>query len=193
MKVFFTTTPRLKQEDPTVIDKVYSALTELGYVLTSDYLKTVDVNEFYTLNNKKVPVYYEEIFESLKKADVVVFEASLHSIGVGMLVKEAMDLNKGVIILHKKNSYPFLLSGVQNDRVVISEYTNNNLKEVLSSAFEYLAGAVDVRFNFFISPEIGRFLDWISKKKRLPRAVYLRKLIEEDMHGNKEYNEGSDE
>jgi hypothetical protein len=47
---------------------------------------------------------------------------------------------------------------------------------------------IDTRFNFFISPKIGNFLDWIAKKKKLPRAVYLRKLIEDDMDKNKEYS-----
>jgi len=65
-------------------------------------------------------------------------------------------------------------------------------KPVVANALDYVSSAQDVRFNFFISPEIGRFLDWVSKKRRLPRAVYLRKLIEEDMRNNKEYNEGSD-
>lgn len=189
MKVFFTTTPRLKVDAPGTVEKIYDTLDKMGYVLTSDYLKHVDSDEFYQLNTQKVPVYYEEILESLRKADVVVFEASLHSIGVGMLIKEAMSLSKGVIILHKKDHYPFLLSGVRDDRFVISEYKADNLQEILQSAFEYLSGAVDVRFNFFISPQIGRYLDWVSQKKRIPRAVYLRKLIEEEMNSNDEYKE----
>lgn len=193
MKVFFTTTPRLKEDAPGLIEKIYDVLDNMGYVLTSEYLRNVDKDEFYQLNNKKVPVYYDEILESLRKADVVIFEASLHSIGVGLLIREALDLGKGVIILHKKDRYPFLLSGVQDDRLVVSEYTDDKLSEALKDGFEYLSGAVDVRFNFFISPKIGRYLDWISKNKRIPRAVYLRRLIEEDMRSNKEYNEGSDE
>lgn len=189
MKVFFTTTPRIKKDAPGTIEAVYEALDKLGHVSTSDYLQHVDSDEFYQLNDKKVPVYYEEILESLRKAEVVVFEASLHSIGVGMLIKEALELGKGVIILHRKGNYPFLLSGVKDERFVISEYTLETLSEVLESTFEYLSGAVDVRFNFFISPQIGRYLDWVSKQKRIPRAVYLRKLIEEEMRTNKEYNE----
>jgi hypothetical protein len=53
--------------------------------------------------------------------------------------------------------------------------------------FDYLSDTQDVRFNFFISPQIGNYLDWVSKNKRIPRAVYLRRLIEEDMKNNKEY------
>ena len=60
---------------------------------------------------------------------------------------------------------------------------------MVASALDYVSSAQDVRFNFFISPTIGLYLDWISKNKRIPRAVYLRKLIEEEMRENKEYKE----
>ncbi len=189
MKVFFTTTPRLIKEAPGHIDAIYNAITKSGNVSVSDYLKHVKLDDFYKFNNEKVPVYYEEILDSIKKSDVVVFEASLHSIGVGLLIKEALTMGKGVVILHSKGNYPFFLSSIKEDRFVISEYNLENVATTLSTAFDYLTGMVDVRFNFFISPEIGRFLDWVSKNKRIPRAVYLRKLIEVDMKQNDEYKD----
>jgi hypothetical protein len=93
----------------------------------------------------------------------------------------ALNMGKGVIALYMKNKYPFLLGGIQSDRLVIEEYAPKNVKEVLKMAFDQLTEQMDVRFNFFISPSIGAYLDWVAKTKKEPRAVYLRKLIEEDM------------
>lgn len=189
MKVFFTTTPRLKEEAPGTIENIYKSIEDLGHTLTSDYLKKVGPDEFYKLDNKKVPVYYEEILDSLRKAEVVVFEASLHSIGVGLLIREALALAKGVVVLYMKGRTPFFLEGVKDERLVMYEYTKDTIPDVISSSFDYIAGKSDVRFNFFISPEIGTYLDWVSKNKRIPRAVYLRRLIENDMRENKDYSD----
>lgn len=189
MKVFFTTTPRLKKDYPKMIGEVYESLEKLGHTVVYDYLRELNVGEFYQLNSEKVPVYYDEILEAIKKSDVVVFEASMHSIGVGMLIKEAMEQGKGVIVLHMKDNFPFFLGGIKSERFVISEYVVDDLKGILESSLNYISGKMDVRFNFFISPEIGAFLDWVSKHKRIPRAVYLRRLIEKDMRESKEYNE----
>jgi len=72
---------------------------------------------------------------------------------------------------------------------MLVEYTLPELKRTLDYGLEEALNQVDVRFNFFISPQIGRYLDWVSQKKRIPRAVYLRKLIEEEMNSNTEYGE----
>ena len=63
-----------------------------------------------------------------------------------------------------------------------------SVEEALKLALDYASDQMDTRFNFFISPKHGNYLDWISKNKKVPRAVYLRRLIEKDMDENKEYS-----
>ena len=84
---------------------------------------------------------------------------------------------------------PHILQYQGQEALYFVEYTDTNLEKVLEEYIEYAKEHSDTRFNFFISPQIGTFLDWISRKKKLPRAVYLRRLIEEDMKLNKEYDE----
>jgi hypothetical protein len=59
---------------------------------------------------------------------------------------------------------------------------------VLEKAIEYAINQQEVRF---ISPNIGRYLDWISKVKKIPRSVYLRALIERDMKENTEFEDSN--
>jgi hypothetical protein len=188
MKVFFTTTPRFKEEHKVYCDAIYDTITRLGHKHTSDYIKKVSARDFYTFNNEKVPIYYDEILDALRSADVVVFETSIHSIGVGLLLREALDLGKGVVALHMKGNFPFLLGGLKEDRLVIEEYTTDTIKDTLEASFDYLNNQMDTRFNFFITPKHQFYLDWISKNKRVPRAVYLRNLIEKAMEADEEYS-----
>ena len=78
---------------------------------------------------------------------------------------------------------------MQSDKLQVASYNDNNLDEVLTLSIDYASEQVDTRFNFFVSPLIVNYLDWVSKKKRIPRAVYLRRLIEQEMKANPEYNE----
>ena len=74
----------------------------------------------------------------------------------------------------------FLL-GLKSEKVIWVEYNDNNLKEVLTEALVKAKDQSDVRFNFFVSPKILNYLDWIAKKRMTPRSVFLRDLIEKEM------------
>jgi len=76
----------------------------------------------------------------------------------------------------------------RNERLIAIKYdVKSDLKKLLGEAIEYAAEKQDVRFNFFVSPEIQQYLDWVAKYKRTPRAVYLRELLERDMKENKDW------
>lgn len=144
--------------------------------------------------SKQIESWYREITLKVRNADAVFVELSYPStVNVGHILTEALDSGKPVVALYKAEREPFFLRGRVDDKLILLEYHDKDVSNVVKSALEYVSTAQDVRFNFFISPKIGRYLDWISKNKRVPRAVYLRRLIEEDMRGNKEYNEGGDE
>jgi hypothetical protein len=88
-----------------------------------------------------------------------------------------------------KGKKPNILTHQGRDLLYLVEYSAENLKAQLSEYIEFAKINSDTRFNFFISPQIGSYLDLISHHKKLPRAVYLRRLIEDDMKLNKEYDE----
>lgn len=187
MKVFFTTTPRFKVDYAENVQAIYKAIEALGHKHMSNFLLRVDVKEFYTFNDEHLPNYYEEILESLRKADVVVIETSLPSIGEGMLLREALAQGKGVIALHIKGKFPFFIGGLREDKLIIEEYDVDNVRQLLQASFEYLSEQTDTRFNFFIAPKHQHYLDWISRHQKTPRAVHLRWLLERDMAANKAY------
>lgn len=131
--------------------------------------------------------YFKKLQAWVKEADVCVFESSYPSMGVGYEIAMATQLGKSVIVLHLPGKRSDTLAGLPSDKLQVIEYTLESLKTVLAEALAYAVEQQDTRFNFFVSPRIINYLDWVSKKKRIPRAVYLRRLIEEDLKKNRDY------
>ena len=139
-------------------------------------------------------LYAKRMSQWLKQSDVVIVETTIPLLGAGYEIAIALQLSKPVIVLYRPNgnNTPHVLKGLESEKLQVIAYTDKNLEEALILALDYATEQADTRFNFFVSPSIVNYLDWVSKKKRLPRAVYLRKLIEVDMINNTEYNEGTD-
>lgn len=193
MKVVLIASQAQSSELEGYYKQINDALESHGLTVFSGHLFT-KVNDSDLANKKQIEGWYKEVIQHVRAADTIFVEISYPStVNVGHILTYALDTGKPVVALYKSGREPFFLRGRVDDKLILLEYTDKDIKEVVDNALEYASSAQDVRFNFFISPEIGRFLDWISKKKRLPRAVYLRKLIEEDMRSNKEFSEGSDE
>jgi len=193
MKVVFIASQAQSVELAGYYKQINDALESKGMTVFSGHLFTNE-NDSDLVDKKQIEAWYKEVIQHVRAADTIFVEISYPStVNVGHILTYALDTGKPVVALYRSGREPFFLRGRVDDKLVLLEYSDKDINEVVSNALEYVSSAQDVRFNFFISPEIGRFLDWISKKKRLPRAVYLRKLIEEDMKANKEYSESSDE
>jgi hypothetical protein len=91
------------------------------------------------------------------------------------------------VAFYKKGTRPFFLSGIIDPRFKLMEYNDKNVDKMLDLAVEEVKKGIDIRFNFFISPKILEYLDWIAQKKMTPRSVFLRDLIEKEMKKDKEF------
>lgn len=188
MKVSFVASHSQAEELGEFYKRILKVLEDRGYNVYSGTLFTK--KEDYTEDQKKREEWYKESIAKIRETDVVVVETSYPSTAnVGHELTYALDLGKPVIALYKSGRDPFFLRGRVDDKLTILPYTTYDLEQVLSNAFDYALSTQDVRFNFFISPQIGRYLDWVAQKKRVPRAVFLRKLIEQEMQADKDYEE----
>jgi hypothetical protein len=191
MKIFFTGSPRALKDPQHKQEHIaiYKSLEKLGHTHLSDLVISADPDMFYDQSHAKVMEHYNKTLNSLKRADVLVVESSLHSMSMGYLVEKALGMNKPVIVFYIPKHPPFFFSGIEDEKLQIIEYTIESIDEIAEKAIDYALSQQEVRFNFFISPAIGRYLDWISKVKKIPRSVYLRALIENEMRENKEYRD----
>lgn len=167
-------------------DRIVKQLRNLGHEVEDQHIMGVSLNQVFSETDEQKLSYYKKFLKSVNNCDVVVSEASFPStVNIGHELSVAIDKGKPVVVLHFMKQSPIFLEGIDSERLLIQEYDDKNLEDVVKSSVDYLADQQDTRFNFFISPKISTYLDWISKEKRVPRAVYLRRLIEEDMKKNK--------
>lgn len=191
MKVTFVASHSQGVELGEFYSRIKKILDDRGYtVYTGTLFDKKDKAGEYLEDQKKREEWYKDCIAKVRESDVVVVETSYPSTAnVGHELTYALDLGKPVIALYKSGRDPFFLRGRVDDKLTILAYTTYDLEQVLTNAFDYALATQDVRFNFFISPQIGRYLDWVAQKKRVPRAVFLRKLIENEMQTDKDYEE----
>lgn len=190
MKVYFTAAISSVTDD---VRKIYARITDIlekhGHTVISNTLQVKSADQIKAQSEADALAVQKKMSKWKKQADLILVEASTPSFGVGQEIAEALTDNKQVVVLYKVGMKPHILLNQGQEALYFVEYSDANLEKVLEEYIEYAKEHSDTRFNFFISPQIGSYLDWISQKKKLPRAVYLRRLIEDDMKMNKDYDE----
>jgi len=189
MKLYFTVSSRLVADDPKLYSKMCSLLANEGKMVSNKVMEWIkkgvkDISGA-PLNIKKEN--YIQSIDSVKKADIVVMEVSGHSMSMGYLISKALEMNKPVIALHDKKHTPIFIKGIDDQKLIISEYDPESIEEVIKEALKKANSLIDIRFNFFINPKILNYLDWVAQKRMQPRSVFLRNLIEREMKKDKEF------
>lgn len=182
MKIYFTGSLHNKDIDKKIYKKIIRYLEKIGNNVKADHILFPTIEDLDRQTMTERMSYYKKLDQWISQSDLVVCEVSYPStLNIGHEVSLALDKGKPVLALYKKNREPGVLVGISSERLILMEYSDNDLEKVTKEGLSEASDQMDVRFNFFISPRIGTYLDWISKNKKTPRAVYLRKLIEEDM------------
>lgn len=169
---------------------IVKTLEKLGHNVIADHILKKKAKQDYEDQSEKESLAVQHKMTAWKKqADMCVFEVSSPSLGVGQEIASALSNKKQVIALHISGIKPHVLRDEGEESLFLVEYSPDKLEEILEEYIDYAKEHADTRFNFFISPEIQRYLDWVARYKRTPRAVYLRELLEKDMRENKEWKQ----
>lgn len=188
MKIYFTAAiSEIPAAHQDYYRKIVTELKVLGHQVTADHILGKTAQAIASQSEEEALKLYRKLIIWKNQADLIVAEVSYPSFGVGQEISYALMHEKPVIALHLPNRKPHLLAAIGQEYLHIVEYDLSSLKRTLADYIEYAKGVADTRFNFFISSDLGSFLDWVSKKRKLPRAVFLRQLIEEDLRRNKQY------
>lgn len=189
MKVYFLGSLSGIHKYKNIYKKIVSILEQKEHKVYCDHILNVDPENVTTLDEDARKKYFSKMRRTILQSDFVVAEVSHPTPNIGYEIAFAVENEKPILVLHdeKSNVFPILL-GNSSDKIVIKTYNSGDLEKVISKGIKALKAKMDIRFNFFISSEIVRYLDWIAKVKRVPRSVYLRDLIEDDMKKHKEYS-----
>lgn len=188
MKVFFTASQGGKKFFDKYYTKIYNLIEEFNHSHLDKTLITVTSDKFYKdLEEKGREAnidLYEKNLKCIKEAHVNVFECSSSSISIGFMIEKSIGLNKPTIVLFLKDHVPHFLAGMDEQKLIVKEYTEKNLAHILKVALEEARNRADKRFNFFISPYLLAYLQKVSKELGITKSTFIRNLILEHMKKN---------
>ncbi len=187
MKIYFIGSISGRAQYEENYKKIVEIFEKLDVEVLNESVLDIDFKQIEDVSFEEEAEYYEQVNDWINQADVVLAEVSHQSTSVGHEITLALSKNKPVVAISAKEEYPIIFKGIKNDRLQLIKYALDNLEKKLSAALKTASEVQDTRFNFFISPQHQNYLDWIAKNRKIPRSVFLRRLIDEHMKKNKDY------
>jgi len=165
---------------------IIQLLKSQGITVTSDHIINTDESTIHFETREERLNFHNKLEHWINEADFMVVEATFPSISVGYEIALALHKGKPVLALYSQGNPPSLINNDENERLVCEKYSLKTLLNTVSDFIKYVQGNTDTRFTFFINSEIASHLTRISKKRRLPKSVYLRNLILSDLRQSSE-------
>lgn len=181
MKAYFTASVVGKKQHLSDYARIIDLLKSRGLAVYSEHVMEA-TEETIRLKTKEERLKFINILENwITDCDCLVAETTFPSISVGYEISLALHRDKPVLILYSEGQPPSLIAFHHEDKVICEQYTTDTLADIIDDFINFARGSGDIRFTFFITPQISAFLEKIAKFGKIPKSVYLRKLIENDM------------
>lgn len=187
MKIFLNISNRSEQKAIDSTYKVFNYLKSLEYVLTYNCFENSTLKDIKSVSEIQSEDLYKAALKSLQQSDIVILEVSTNSFTQGYILQKSLEMGKPVIALHQRGKYSIFIKGIKNTLLQTIEYDDYSLNESLEEALQFAIENLMTKFNFYLSSDISNYLNWISKKKNLPKSEFVRALIREHMSRNTGY------
>jgi hypothetical protein len=179
--VYFTASIVGKKDFLSNYHAIITCLTQKGYRVQADHILHATEADIQMKTRAERLKFHDYLEQWIDACDFMVVEASFPSISVGYEISMALEKRKPVLILYSVGDPPSLFAHHTNEKIASEKYTLSTVEEIIADFIMYVQGASDTRFTFFITPQIASYLEKVSKKEKMPKSVYLRKLIEKHM------------
>lgn len=184
MRFFFSASVHGKRLLESNYKLIAQEVQRLGHEVDVTTVLDQDPTDMDSWSEQKSLDLHKTVMNGMKKADGLLIEASYASTGVGFNLASAVHLGKPVIIFFSGKEEPHIFRTLEkiNDKFQVIRYANlDQLRKEIAPALAFATENQDTRFNFFISPEHAKYLDWIAQTYKMSRSVYLRRLINKEM------------
>lgn len=179
MRIYFTASIVGKRKYESEYRSIIGHMVRLGNQVVSDHIMGASETTINMETEKQREQFHKKLRSWILSSQCVVVETSFPSVSVGFEISLALQLNKPVLVLYLHEP-PTLLSGYDSERLICERYTPQSLSALIEEYLNYVQSQSDHRFTFFISSKINHYLDRASRRKNVPKSVYLRQLIEDD-------------
>ncbi len=179
MNVYFTASIVGKRQYVKQYEAIVSLIRAKGYIVTADHILHTTESQIHLETREQRLTFHKQLKEWIQECDAMVAEVSFPSISVGYEISLAIQNRKPILLLYSNGAPPSLFIHHSEENVLCEKYTLQSLPEILEGFLSYASGAADSRFTFYVTSQIASFLEKVSKKEKIPKSVYLRKLIEQ--------------
>ncbi len=184
LTIYFTGSLTAKEQYLPNYKKIVDHIQKRGNTVIADQILKPTEHEVSMGTREDRLAFHNQLEKWIYSCDGVVAETSFPSISVGYEISLALRVGKPVLILYSEGEPPSLLAHHKDEKLLCEKYSMPQLPTLLDDFLHYIHSKSDLRFTFFITPKIASYLDDIAKQNKLPKSVYLRKLIEKDMNEN---------
>jgi len=181
LKLYFTGSIAAPKSSHKNYERIVELVKGKGHSIIADHILSVSEKEVSLKTREERLKFHTQIERWIHSSDALIAETSFPSISVGYEISLALRVGKPVLVLYNGGEPPSLLAHHRDEKLLCEKYSLHTLPGILEDFTGYVDSKSDLRFTFFITPKIASFLDHIAKKEKLPKSVYLRKLIEDDM------------
>lgn len=182
MTIYFTASVAAKHQYLKNYQTIVNFLRQHGHQVIADHILNVEEAEIQLAKREERLEFHHKLEKWIKSCDFMIAETSFPSISVGYEISLALRLGKPVLILYSEGDPPSLLAHHENDKLYCEKYRPSDVGQIIMEFISSIEGKNDTRFTFFITPQIAQFLDEIALTEKLPKSVYLRKLIEKEIY-----------
>lgn len=180
LQLYFTGSVAAKDQYLPNYQQIIQFVKKRDCDIVADHIFQATEQQISQTDRSELLKFHTQIEKWIYACDGMIAETSFPSISVGYEISLALRVGKPVLILYSEGKPPSLLAHHKDEHLLCEKYTAQSLPTILDEFIHYIQGNSDLRFTFFITPRIASYLDEISKREKLPKSVYLRRLIERD-------------
>lgn len=135
MIVYFTHSARGLSKYESFYKKIYEAVESLNFI-HADVLLEENNEKFYSGKHKDRVSEFEKAIDCIKKSDIVLLEISTHSLSMGYVLHQALELEKPVICLCHEDMNAYFVEVINNEKLFVRKYNNTNIEQVVKESLE---------------------------------------------------------
>lgn len=195
MKIYFTCTTAEFDKNQQLYFAIRDWIVSQGHTLTRDWLG--DTQQRITKNVREVKnirhIYLDSI-RAIRDAEVVIVEDTVSNFSTGHQITLSLQMRKPTLVMwngkkHRQFNKMFI-HGIDSDLLTVVEYNSDNFQnEIQKFLKRYKNISIKTRFNLVINENERAYLDWAQYYKGLSRTKVIRKLLEEKIESDEDYNE----
>ena len=179
MNIYFACSSSEVERHKSTYLQIAHAINKAGHKISIDWLSKAlkDKGE----NPEERVTILKEGIEAIKISDALIAEVSLPSSSVGYKIALAVSLKKLVLCLYSEEfgekKPPQVIEANNSSYLYVKKYSNKNLEQIISTFLKSVTKKRSSKFNFIATPEINRYLDWLSNQGKTSKSEVLREKI----------------